>query len=59
MHEWGRAAGSQRAVLSRELFTDAGKYVIHFGSTPEAAAEQVGCTTWLLKMHVHVIQQMK
>ncbi len=28
-------------TLSRELFTDAGKYVIHFGSAPAEAAQQV------------------
>jgi hypothetical protein len=30
-----------KSSLSRELFTDAGKYVIHFGSKPAEAAEQV------------------
>ena len=29
----------------RELFTDAGKYVIHFGNKPEEAAEQVRLNT--------------
>ena len=29
--------------FGKELFTDAGKYVIHFGQAPEEAAEQV-CT---------------
>ena len=28
--------------FGKELFTDAGKYVIHFGDEPAAAAEQVG-----------------
>ena len=27
--------------FGKELFTDAGKYVIHFGSKPTEAAEQV------------------
>lgn len=27
--------------FGKELFTDAGKYVIHFGSKPAEAAEQV------------------
>ena len=27
--------------FGKELFTDAGKYVIHFGDKPEDAAEQV------------------
>jgi hypothetical protein len=27
--------------FGKELFTDAGKYVIHFGDTPKVAAEQV------------------
>ena len=29
------------SLTDRELFTDAGKYVIHFGNKPEEAAEQV------------------
>lgn len=29
------------AGFGKELFTDAGKYVIHFGSSPQEAAEQV------------------
>ena len=28
--------------FGKELFTDAGKYVIHFGQAPQEAAEQVG-----------------
>ena len=32
--------------FGKELFTDAGKYVIHFGDRPAAAAEQVSlCKT--------------
>lgn len=27
--------------FGKELFTDAGKYVIHFGQAPQEAAEQV------------------
>lgn len=27
--------------FGKELFTDAGKYVVHFGSSPTEAAEQV------------------
>lgn len=30
--------------FGKELFTDAGKYVIHFGSEPTEAAEQVANT---------------
>ena len=36
--------------FGKELFTDAGKYVIHFGDKPAAAAEQV--TTFLLDYSV-------
>ena len=35
--------------FGKELFTDAGKYVIHFGQDPQEAAEQVQhqfCSMW-------------
>lgn len=39
---WGALLScASDAGFGKELFTDAGKYVIHFGSSPQEAAEQV------------------
>lgn len=39
--------------FGKELFTDAGKYVIHFGDTPKEAAEQVRLA-WQACCHIGV-----
>jgi len=47
--------------FGKELFTDAGKYVIHFGSQPTEAAEQVplSCKPYRPCLHVMSKQVLK